>query len=109
MGRLDGMFNILRVVIDSAENDQILESTGDEQLALEQETQIASPQERSSSVLKTRLKNLSREIVTLPIATGHARSGDPDLADSAIAQILEGLRIGDHDLLIEQIAAAAHQ
>ena len=43
---LDGQLDVLRIVIQPADDDQILEPAGDEQFAVLEEAQVAGAQER---------------------------------------------------------------
>ena len=46
-GPLDRQLDVLRIAIDAADDDQVLDPAGDEQLAVDQKAQIARAQKRS--------------------------------------------------------------
>ena len=48
----DRQLDVLRIVIDAADDDQVLEPAGDEQLAVVQEAQVAGPQERPVAAVR---------------------------------------------------------
>ncbi len=68
-----GGLEILRVVIASADDDEILDAAGDEELAVAEETEIAGPQ-------ITAAECLCRGLGPIPVAGGDRRSLDADLA-----------------------------
>ena len=109
MRRLDGMLDILRVVIHAAENEQVFEASGDKQLPIAQKAQVARAQEGATTVIEPRLKSLFVQVIAFPVATSNTGAGNPDLTDSVVAQRRVSVRIGDDDLLIEQVAATANQ
>ena len=47
---VDRQLDVLRVVVDAADDDQVFEPAGDEQLAVAQEAQVARAQERPAAV-----------------------------------------------------------
>src|SRR5687768_4369688 len=50
MASLDGLLDVLRVNVATAENDQVLDPAGDVQLAAVEKTEIARPEERAVPV-----------------------------------------------------------
>ena len=82
---LDGQFDVLRIVIQTADDDQVLEPAGDEQLAVVEEAQIAGAEKWPlvAAVVQMAAENLLRLFRTIPITLRDAGPLDPDLADLA--------------------------
>ena len=56
---LDGQLDVLRIAIDAADDDHVLDAAGDEQLAIDQKPQIAGAKKWSFAIIgKVRLKQL---------------------------------------------------
>ena len=106
----DGELDVLRVVIPAVDDDQVLAAARDEQLIAPHEAEIARAQERSFA--RVRQGRTERRLGLgglLPVAVRHAGTGDPDLADLAVAQRHAALWLDDHDALSTDHAAAADQ
>ena len=79
---VDRQLDVLRIVVHAADDDQVLQPAGDEQLAVVQEAQVAGAQERARGRRRRRAWNVCCVASSrLPVALGHAGAGDPDLAD----------------------------
>src|SRR6185503_7064299 len=107
---LNRQLYIVRVMIEAANDDQILQSTGDEELAFIDEAKIPGAQEWSIAATgKVRAKCLFRQLGFAPVALSHARSCDPDLAHLARRTFRRDVRMNDDDLLRAEISTAANQ
>src|SRR5438876_359522 len=97
-------------MVAAADDDQILEPPGDEQLTIPHESEIAGAQEwPRPAILQKRLKRLRRLHRAIPVALRDTWAGDPDLADLARPAAGAGLGMRQHDVLIRQRLAAADQ
>ena len=103
----DGQLDVLRIVVHAADDDQVLEPAGDEQLAVAHEAQVAGAQEGPLAGVRQvgRGRSASRGLGLLPVALGHAGAADPDLADRLRRAECHGLGVGDDDLLVRQRTA----
>src|SRR5947207_677151 len=95
-GRLD----VLRVVVEPAQDDQILDAAGDEQLAVVDQTEVTGAQERPLAGAQVRVEGLRRLLGTLPVPARHARAADPHLALGPVRPRRAGLRIDDRQPLL---------
>ena len=89
---LQRLLDVLRVVVLTIEDDQILQTPGDEQLPLAHHAQIAGAQPALAITLD---EGLGSRFGVTPVALGDARPGDPDLADLIVPQHLHRLRLDD--------------
>ncbi len=96
VGHLGGQLQILRVVVASVDDHQVLEAAGDEQLALALESEVSGPQETVRTVLQRGPEGLAGGEGVAPIALGDARAAHPDLADLPLRHLLPPLGVGDH-------------
>src|SRR5579864_1518728 len=100
---LDGKFKILRIVIAAVEDDQVLQTAGDEQLAVVEEAQIAGAQEGALlGVLN--IGNMGAEGALsvgglVPISEGDVGAGNPDFTDVAGRAFCRSVKIDDGNLL----------
>ncbi len=91
-------FDILRIVVLSADDDQVLHAPGDEQFAIDDTTEVAGaqPTVRARVACLVRIariacdKRLGARFLITPVPACYARSVDPDFANPRIAQ--HGLR-----------------
>ena len=107
MAALNRQLDVLRIVIVSANDDQILETARNDKLSLAHQTQVAGSQKWPVvGIHQSSMKGLRGFLRPTPISFGHAWPGDPDLADFACGTALQRLRIHDLDLhLIEHSTA----
>ncbi|MND55831.1 hypothetical protein D3C77_246040 [compost metagenome] len=75
---LQSLFQVLRVEVMAAHDQHVLETTGDKQLPLTHETQVAGTQPGLPALFDKRLR---RRFRVAPVAFGDARATGPDLAD----------------------------
>ena len=64
-GSLDRLLNVLRVAIDPADNDHVFDATGNVDLAIVQETEVAGPQIGPISVNGGRVERPQSGIFTM--------------------------------------------
>src|SRR5580698_5384834 len=108
MRRAGRGFDVLRVVIAPANDDQILDAAGDEDLAVSQEPEIAGSQEGSVAALcQPPVERVFREVGTPPVAGSHRRSRDPDFADLVRWTHAPCVRADDQDASVADGRAAA--
>src|SRR5947207_1431782 len=101
MTALGGQLDVLGAVVASADDDQVLEPAGDEQLVLDHEPEVSGPQEGSlASIRQTRAEDRLGLGGPTPVAARDTRPGDPDLADLARRTGHPGVWVGDRDPLI---------
>ncbi len=100
----------MRVVIASANDDQVLQPATDEQFAVLQKAQVAGAQERpGTAVLQIGFEGIGGFLGALPVSLGYAGPGDPDFAHLVGSCPGHRVGVGDQELLVEQIAPAADQ
>src|SRR5579862_4206062 len=108
MRRTGRGFDILGVVIAPANDDQILDAAGDEELAVSQEPEIAGSQEWSVATLcQSPVERIFREVGPPPVAGSHRRSRDPDFADLVRRTYVPCVRADDQDASVPDGRAAA--
>src|SRR3984893_1997857 len=110
MAVVDGVLDILRVIVLAANDNQILAAAGDEQLTVfihEAEVTGAQPRFVVLIPLDARLKCRSRRIRIAPIALAHVRTSHPDFAETVRPELPSRLRVNDCDALSDDVAAAA--
>jgi len=95
MAAFDGELDVLRVVVTAAENDEVLQPAGDEQLALGGESEIAGPQEGAAAIAQSRGEHPLGLLRLAPVALGDARPLHPDFSHLARRAGLRG--VGAHD------------
>ena len=106
----DGELDVVRIVIQSADDDQVFQTAGDKQLAVLKESQVAGAQKRTVAVVaQTGAEGVLGLFGPPPVALGDAGAFDPDLADLPRTTTAHRLRIGDHDLFVGQDLAAADE
>ncbi len=73
MAPLDSGFNVVGIQIPTVENNEVFQSSGDEELPIFHETQIAGP-EISSLLLSCNrpVEKFRRQIRLVPVALSHA-------------------------------------
>src|SRR5438132_566296 len=100
MTGLDGPFDVLGVNVAAVHNDQILESAGNIELAVSQESQVARAEERAViQAGQGRPERLLGHLGSIPVAGCYAGPGNPDLTHSILGAGTESVRIDDDDRL----------
>ncbi len=94
---LDDRLDILRIVVDAADDDQILDAPADKELSLVQEAEVSRAEVAMAGtvVRDCDLEGLSREIRPIPVAAAFALPVKPDLPDPILAEICS--EVGIHD------------
>src|SRR5246127_1832072 len=111
MAVLHCLFNVLRIMVDPADNDQVLDPAGNEQFAAAiEKAKIASAQPVfRTAALDPRPEHLIGRGRIAPIALRDVWSGDPDLADLSRRQGRPAFRLDDRHALAAKLAAATYQ
>src|SRR6476620_3854535 len=98
------LLNVLRIMIQAADDDQVLQTSRDIKLIIVQETEIARAQiPLFSAAGEKRAKRFRRRLRLIPIPTRDTRPGNPNLSHLIARTNGIGLRIyNDHLLLAER-------
>src|SRR6266851_198296 len=103
-------FDILRIMVIAINDDQVLESPGDEEFTILQESQIPRAEKRAfSRIRQVSVKSALRILGLVPIALSNALSCYPDLAHLIRWAPGQGFGMDDNDLLISQALPATYQ
>ncbi|SPB17996.1 hypothetical protein NOV72_05195 [Caballeronia novacaledonica] len=102
----DREFQILRIEIAPAHDQEILDASRDIETFIEQKAQIAGAQPAHARAFDEALR---RGLRTAPVARRHARPAHPDFADNAIRQRRAALAMHDHHRVIRGRHAARHE
>src|SRR5439155_5892614 len=97
-----------RVMIGAADDDQIFQPSGHEDLAAIQEPEISGAEERTAAV-QPRSKRALGLLCAAPVAWSDAAVRDPNLADAPIVALGQRSRIDDENRRVAARAAAPHQ
>src|SRR3954453_5833949 len=103
MGVLDGGLQVLRIVIAAVDDDQVLQPTGDDQLPLQDRSQVTGAQPAVGC------EDTPGLLFLVPVAAAHVGTPHLDLTDLALGQRGAGDGIDDTDLLPRRSAAARQQ
>jgi hypothetical protein len=106
--RRDLALEVLRVEIAAADGDQLLQPPGDEQLPVVAHAEVAGAQERALAVRGPGPEDPLGQLGLPPVAGGHARPAQPDLADLTVGQRLAGVGVDDPGVDAGRHRAAAH-
>src|SRR5262249_52899013 len=91
---LHGQFNILRVVIQSPDDNHVLEAAGYKEITIFQESQITCGRERPlAGVCQVSLECLPRLFGPVPVPMSQGRPRNPDFADFVRLTLNRSLRI----------------
>ena len=102
--------DILRIAVQAADDDQVVPSAGDVELALAHEAQVAGPQERAfARVAQAGVEGTAGLVGLVPVSLADRRSGNPDFAHAAGGGLRVGLRVDDHHAQIADGRSAGHQ
>src|SRR5690242_9469349 len=84
-GPLDRRLDVMGIMIQSSNDDNVLKTSSNEQFAIVQKPEIASPQKWSCTriVRQAATKRRFRLGWLLPITRGYTGTCDPDLSDPA--------------------------
>src|SRR5438094_252707 len=111
MAVLHGAFDILRIMIDAADDDDVLDPPGDIELAgLVEKSEIAGPQPAFMALAgDAALEGSRRRFPVPPVTLCDVGAANPELPDQAARKAVQLLGMNDGDALAEEAAAAAHQ
>ena len=97
-------------MVAPAHDDQVLGPAGHEELAVQEEPEIAGPRERARARVGQRgVERLARLLRAVPVAVRTVRPGEPDLPLPAIGKLAPRLRIDDADPLSRPGPPRGHQ
>src|SRR5690349_21275097 len=106
----DRLFDVLRIKIAAADDDEIFQAPGNEQLALMQKPEVAGAKERlAGHTQEPRAKDVLRLFRPLPISFRDAIARDPDLADLIRRALSCSFGINDECFLTKESGATTHQ
>ena len=106
----NGRLNILGIVVAAANDDQVFQPAGQEQLTLLKKAKVAGAQIGTGAAIgAVGAKSALALLLLTPIPLGHAGAGDPDLADLARRAAHQRVRVDDGYLLVVQGVATAHK
>src|SRR5678815_1635794 len=108
---LHRLLDVLRVMIETANDNEIFQPAADVQLAVADKPKITGAQKRSLTTIagKARLKRLLGFCGAIPVAECHTRIRNPDLTDLINATPATGLRINDYNTRIVIETAATDE
>ena len=110
MNALHRPLDVLRVVVESAQDDQILQAAGDEELTKSsKKAEVAGPQPAGRIAVDLRRKGLACGNLVSPVAFRDMRTADPDLADLVGAQPIKVFGIDDGNSFAHDRAPAADE
>src|SRR5690348_13112835 len=96
MNLLDRPLDVLRIDVASVNDDQILQPTGDEEVTVDEASQITGAEKGTlAGVGKVRLKCRSRFVGSLPVPFCNVWPRDPHLADLVWPASCQRFRVGD--------------
>jgi len=85
---LDGPLDVLRIVVQAADDNEILDAARDVEFPVFDEAQIFRAQEGTfASVEQISIEGLERLLWTVPIALGHTWAINPDFSDLPIFEL----------------------
>ena len=109
----DERFDVLRIVIEAANDEHVLEAAADIELVIEHEAEVAAAQPAgapSASPGSRASKTRRAQLRPAPVAAALAAAANPDLADLALARLAWSVRhVDDPDLRRAQRPAAADE
>src|SRR5580704_16785620 len=111
MAVLHRLFDVLWVMVYSADDDQVLDPAGDVKFAiLVEKAKIAGAQPASRALQRhLRPEGQGRRLEVTPIALRDMRPGDPNLADQPRPQRHPCFRIDDREAFADELPAAPDQ
>src|SRR6267142_1356337 len=102
MTSFHGRFDVFRVIVLSAKNDQVLEPSDHMDLAILQKSQVSGAQEWSVAFIRRPgIEGRVGQFRLLPISFCYIGSADPDLSHTSLGAPGPALRIHDGDFLLQ--------
>ena len=101
--RLEDALDVLRVVVASAQNDDVLPSAGYEELSILEKAQVPAPQVGAGgggAIRKSSPKRFRRRLRLVPVSSGYTWPSHPDLADATIGHQTVRMRVDDANLVV---------
>ncbi|CAM3290567.1 hypothetical protein COSO111634_10390 [Corallococcus soli] len=108
-GMLRRQLDVLGVVVATADDDEVLDAAGDEELRALEEALVAGAQEGPVAVGGARVEVARGVLGAAPVAQGHARALHPHLTHLTGRARDERLRLHHAHVLVLERAPAAHQ
>src|SRR5262245_51407378 len=103
-------FNVLRVIIDASNDDQVLETAGDEEFSIPEKSQIARAQEWAFATAgQISLEGPGSILGPVPVSLGQAAIGNPNLAHLMGQTSNRSLGIHNYDPGFAYCLTATHQ
>src|SRR5579875_238008 len=93
-------FDVLRIVIAPADDDQVFETARHKESAVVQKAQVSGTQERTLTGSGIGVEGTVCLLRFLPVSSGSARAGCPDFSDFVIRAWHQGFRMDDQDFLL---------
>src|SRR5688572_23939739 len=97
MTALDRPFEIVGVVVLTANDDQVLATADDVELAVAHGAEVPGAEERLLPRRQAGAKGFGRVAFVFPVSGGDARPGHPYLAEGAVGQLQAAVGIDDRD------------
>ena len=102
--------DVVRIEVAALQDDEILQPTCDEQVAVALRPEVARAQIHRLGADAARAEGSGGFLRSAPIALRDARTGDPDLADRVVGHLLERIGIDDaHVVLACRLARRGEQ
>ena len=103
-----GRFNVLRINIDAVKNNEVFQTTGNEQFAVVQKSEVAGSHIGFVvRISRFRLEDFFGQFRLVEIALGARRAFHPDFADFALFARLAGFRIDDKNGFVHKALTAS--
>src|SRR4051812_34068217 len=91
--------DVLRIVVAAANDDQVLETAGNEQFAVAQEPEISGAQKRALASGERCGERFTRQRFAAPVLTCDVRTAQPDFTDHVVRTWPAAPRIDDDQFL----------
>ncbi len=107
---LHGQLDVLRVVVDAADDDQILQAAGDVELAPQKESEVSRPQPAALAGARDPApEGVPGLLLQPPVAERDVVAADPDLPHLSGCAAPRPLRLHDRHLFVEDGRAATDE
>lgn len=106
---LHGVLQILRIMIGAANDDQILQPSGDEELPVMKKSKIAGAKERPLAGSQVRAESFLRFFRLAPIAFCDTGTGNPNFTDAVGGARRKSLGVDDNYTEFRRDSSATHQ
>src|SRR5690606_11574236 len=113
MTRGGDVLDVVRMMVDAADDDDVFEPARDEEFAVLQKAQVTRAQVTAIFVSGCIIADTCAEggvvFAVSPVALRDARPSQPDFAYASVGQCATGVGVNDREMLVGQAAAASHQ